>query len=50
MLSPPEADLVRRDGALPGLATVLDPEALIAALASALPTADVRAASIRYVR
>ena len=50
MLSAPEADLVRRDGALPGLATVLDPEALIAALASALPTADVRAASIRYVR
>jgi len=50
MLSPPEADLVRRDGVLPGLATVLDPEALLAALAPVFPTADVRAASIRYVR
>src|SRR3989454_10171088 len=50
MLSPPEADLVRRDGVLPGLATALDPDALLAALAPALPTADVRAASVRYVR
>src|SRR2546422_9176896 len=50
MLSPPEADLVRRDGVLPGLATVLDPDALLAALAPALPAADVRAASVRYVR
>src|SRR3989442_2420560 len=50
MLSPPEADLVRRDGVLPGLATALDPDALLAVLAPALPTADVRAASVRYVR
>src|SRR2546425_5956694 len=50
MLSPPEADLVRRDGVLPGLATALDPDALLAALAPALPAADVRAASVRYVR
>src|SRR5437867_1003743 len=32
MLSRPEADLVRRDGALPGLAMALDAEALLAAL------------------
>ena len=50
MLSRPETDLVRRDGALPGLATVLDPEALLAALAPAVAPADVRAASVRYVR
>src|SRR2546422_11723154 len=50
MLSPPEVDLVRRDGVLPGLATALDPDALLAVLAPALPTADVRAASVRYVR
>ena len=50
MLSPPEADLVRRDRALPGLATVLDPEALLAALAPDLATAEIRSASVRYVR
>lgn len=50
MLSPPEADLVRRDRALPGLATVLDPEALLAALTPAFATAHVRGASVRYVR
>ncbi|OLC07096.1 MAG: hypothetical protein AUH42_04220 [Gemmatimonadetes bacterium 13_1_40CM_70_11] len=50
MLSPPEADLVRRDAALPALATVLDPEAFVAALPPALAATDVRAASIRYVR
>jgi tRNA A-37 threonylcarbamoyl transferase component Bud32 len=50
MLSPPEADLVRRDRALPGLATVLDPEALLAALTPAFDTGGVRAAAVRYVR
>ena len=50
MLSAPEVDLVRRDGALPGLATVLDPEALLATLAPALDTSEIRVASVRYVR
>lgn len=48
MLSAPEADIVRRDSALPGLATVLDPEALVAALRSHLP--PVTAARTTYLR
>ncbi|MGH7676765.1 MAG: phosphotransferase family protein, partial [Gemmatimonadales bacterium] len=50
MLLAPEADLVRRDDALPALATVLDPEAFVGALRPSLTTADVREASIRYLR
>lgn len=50
MLSAAEADLVRRDGAVPGLATVLDPDAFAAAVSEAAPEADVRAAQITYVR
>ena len=43
MLSPPETDLIRRDPDLPGLATVLDPEALSAAL-----LIDARPEFVRY--
>jgi len=50
MLSPNEADLVRRDPAIPGLATVLDPDAFAAALRGAAPEADLRSAQITYAR
>ena len=50
MLSPPDADLVRRDPALPGLAVLLDPEAFVAALGSVLPKADGATAQITYIR
>lgn len=50
MLSAAEADLVRRDSAVPGLATVLDPDAFAAAVSGAAPEADVRAAQIIYLR
>ena len=45
MLSPVEAEIVRRDPDVPGLATVLDPEAL----AAVLPI-DARSARLEYVR
>lgn len=51
MLHAADAALVRRDPALPGLATVLDPEALCARLRAALPDSeieDVRATYVRY--
>jgi streptomycin 6-kinase len=50
LLSSAEADLARRDPAIPGLAVVLDPDALAAALRRAAPHADLRAAQITYVR
>ena len=50
MLQPLEADLVRRDDALPALATVLDPEAFVGALRPSLDATEVRQASIRYLR
>ena len=50
MLSPANADLVRRDGRLPGLATLLDPDAFLAALQASVPPADLRAAHLRYLR
>ncbi len=50
MLSSAEADLARRDAAIPGLATVLDSDAFVAALRRAAPEADLRAAQITYVR
>jgi Phosphotransferase enzyme family len=50
VLSPHEADLVRRDPALPGLAIVLDPEAFVAALRQSLPEANLGTAQITYVR
>jgi hypothetical protein len=50
MLSPDEMDLVRRDTAIPGLATVLDPDAFAAALRGAAPEAALRSAQITYAR
>jgi hypothetical protein len=50
MLSSADAALVRRDPALPGLATVLDPDALVAALSRLLPAADLGPARSTYVR
>ena len=50
VLSPADADLVRRDSALPGLATLLDPEAFLATLRQAMPAVGGVAASITYVR
>jgi tRNA A-37 threonylcarbamoyl transferase component Bud32 len=50
VLSPFEADLVRRDSGLPGLAIVLDPEAFVGALQRSLPTADLGPARITYVK
>ena len=50
MLSPLDADLVRRDPALPGLAIVLDPEAFVGALRCSLPDIDLGAACISYVK
>src|SRR5262245_8028904 len=48
MLSSAEADLARRDPEVPGLATVLDADALVAALRRAAPQADLRGAQITY--
>jgi phosphotransferase family enzyme len=50
MLSPAEIDLARRDAAIPGFATVLDPDAFLAALKLAAPASDVRAARIAYAK
>jgi hypothetical protein len=50
MLSRADAALVRRDPTLPGLAIVLDPDALAATLRRLLPAADVGTARGTYVR
>ena len=50
MLAPAEADLVRRDPALPGLATVLDPAAFLAVLGRAAPGPGPERAEIHYVK
>src|ERR1044071_88264 len=50
MLTSVETDLVARDPAIPGLATVLDPDAFLAALRQATPGADLRAGQITYLR
>lgn len=50
MLSSPDADLVRRDPGLPGLAMLLDPEALAARLREALPDADLEQLQPAYLR
>jgi len=47
LLLPHDADLVRRDPALPGLAIVLDPEALAATLPG-VPLGGLRIAYVRY--
>ena len=50
MLSHPDRVLVERDAALPGLATVLDPEALVIAVQRAFPQIQIDAAYSTYVR
>ncbi|RME48194.1 MAG: hypothetical protein D6791_03945, partial [Chloroflexi bacterium] len=50
MLLPPDAELARRDAAIPGLGLLLDPEAFTDALRVALPHAGVESARARYVR
>ena len=50
MLSPPDADLVRRERALPGLSVLLDPEAFVRAMRPHVPGAGLREASITYIR
>src|SRR5438094_9056982 len=49
MLSSPEADLVRRDPALRGLGTVLDPARFVAALRAARPELGIEAVQVGYV-
>src|SRR5438034_4672846 len=49
MLSSPDADLVRRDPALPGLGTVLDPARFVAALRAARPELGIEAVQVGYV-
>ncbi len=50
MLATADADLVRRDPAIVGLATLLDPDRLLAALRRALPDADLQRVTSSYVR
>jgi len=50
MLSPLESDLVRRDPALPGLATILDDDAFANALVPFLPGACAGTARLTYAR
>jgi aminoglycoside phosphotransferase (APT) family kinase protein len=44
LLAPPDEELVRRERMLPGLATVLDPDAFVAALRPLVPDAELREA------
>ncbi|HEY8339405.1 MAG TPA: hypothetical protein VIK95_06025 [Egibacteraceae bacterium] len=50
MLAPADAALVRRDRAVPGLATLLDPRAVTAWLRAALPGSDIGTVRPRYLR
>ena len=50
MLTPAALDLARREPAIPGLATVLDPDAFVAALRRAARRPDLAAPRIRAVR
>lgn len=49
-LSPEDLDLVRRDAKLPGLTTVLDPQAFVQTLNAALPKAEIVSAIPLYAR
>jgi hypothetical protein len=49
-LTPPDAAVVARDGALPGLALLLDPDRLAATLQAALPMVEVAGLEITYLR
>lgn len=50
MLSPHDEELVNRDRSIPGLRTLLDPEALAEALKQALPGIEIGAVRPAYVR
>lgn len=50
MLTPANADLVRRDSEILGLRLLLDSEALHAALREIAPGADLRSTKVRYLR
>ena len=50
MLSCADAEIARRDPALPGLATLLDDEAFLAALQAACPDKAIEAVEIDYAR
>lgn len=50
MLSAPDAKLVQHDRSLPGLALLLDPDAMVEQLRRLLPDAGIRAATARYLR
>jgi len=50
MLSSADTDLVRRDPLIPGLATLLDPDAFVTVLRRSLPEADLGTAQITYIR
>jgi len=50
VLSPAEADLARRDSSVPGLATVLDPDAFLDTLGRAAPGRALEGAEIAYVK
>jgi aminoglycoside phosphotransferase (APT) family kinase protein len=50
MLSLADAELARRDPALPGLATLLDDSAFAAALSAQLPAARIETAKLNYIR
>jgi hypothetical protein len=50
VLSDAEASLVERDRVIPGLATLLDPDAFVDALHRRIPAAGFRGARITYIR
>ena len=50
MLSAPDADLIRRDSAIPGLALLLDPAAFIAEIGRYLPDSDLTGLQATYLR
>src|SRR5262245_9608618 len=50
VLSPADAELVARDRGLPGLATLLDPDAFLEAVRKAAPGTCLESARLRYVR
>src|SRR5262245_26141923 len=49
-LLPPGADFIRRDPALPGLSTVLDPGTLVRGLCRSLGRNDLRLEQVTYVK
>lgn len=50
MLSRSDADIVKRDTAIPGLATLLDPDAFVHRLRASMPEAELGEARSIYVR